>query len=75
MKQINPSILALAIIMSAIIGFFISSWFIGQEGFSAIEMNLLKVFRHGCEGALVGGICDFIAVRMVYETARQEFPK
>ena len=74
-KQINPSILALCIILSAVIGFVISSWVIGLEGGSLTEINLLKVFRHGCEGALVGGICDFIAVRMVYETARKEFPK
>jgi len=74
-KQINPSLLALVIIICSVLGFFLSSWALGINHFSPMEIGALKVFRHGCEGALVGGICDFIAVRMVYETARKEFPK
>ncbi len=34
---------------------------------------VLVVVRHGAEGALIGGICDFIAVGRVYDEAKANF--
>lgn len=34
---------------------------------------VMTVIRHASEGALVGGICDFIAVKAVYSKARTNF--
>ena len=70
----KPELIAGCIITISIIGFFIISWFLGHHTFDpTIEQGLI-VLRHGFEGALVGGICDFIAVKSVYTAAREHFP-
>lgn len=74
MKKVNPSWLASAIIILAVIGFIFITVVLAEDTVKSSYLPFLKILRHGCEGALVGGICDFIAVRMVYETARKEFP-
>ena len=33
----------------------------------------LLILHHGSEGALVGGICDIIAVQNVYRAARDNY--
>jgi hypothetical protein len=72
--NIRPVYLASTIIGSAILAFFVISWGLSHWVLEPPLPSVLKVLRHGCEGAMVGGICDFIAVRMVYDTARNKFP-
>jgi hypothetical protein len=72
--KIHPVYLASTIICVAVVGFFCISIALSLSSLSEFWVSVLKILRHGCEGAMVGGICDFIAVRMVYDTARQRFP-
>ena len=72
--KLHPVYIASGIIGVSIVGFLGLSWVLSTWALSEPWPEVLKVLRHGCEGALVGGICDFIAVRMVYDTARQKFP-
>ena len=66
-----PAKIAACIIVFAIAGLlFTSIWAKGATGGLAI---LLIALRHGFEGALVGGVCDFIAVRQVYSKAENNF--
>ena len=60
---------------SLIIGFgvvvVVLSWILGHMELTPEWVATLIIVRHGCEGALVGGICDIIAVQNVYSTARK----
>ena len=72
--RFEPVYIATSIIVCAFGGFLWSSWGIAQLNWEGSWLLALKIFHHGCEGALVGGICDFIAVHNVYDAARREFP-
>jgi hypothetical protein len=72
--KLNPVYIASTIIGISIAGFLLISWMLGHTEFTPETEKLLIVLRHGCEGALVGGICDFIAVKSVYTAAREHFP-
>ena len=48
----------------------VSGWHMYQ---SILLIKLMSVIRHGFEGAMVGCICDIIAVRNVYTKARDHF--
>lgn len=72
--NINPERIASAIIGTSILGFLGVSWSLGQYELSNQVSQGLTILRHGFEGALVGGICDFIAVKSVYSAARDHFP-
>ena len=61
------------IIATSIVGFFYLSWLLGQHILSTGMESFVHVIRHGFEGALVGGICDFFAVHMVYKAAQDKF--
>ena len=69
----NPIYIALGIILSGFFGFVGLGWVLSHLTLTPLEAGIYKVLQHGCEGALVGGICDFIAVHMVYQTARDKF--
>ena len=70
----KPELIAGCIIGISIAGFLVVSWFLGHRTFDPTIKSYLIVLRHGFEGALVGGICDFIAVKSVYTAARDHFP-
>ena len=70
----KPELIAGCIIGISIAGFLVLSWFLGHRTFDPTLKPYLIVLRHGFEGALVGGICDFIAVKSVYTAARDHFP-
>ena len=70
----KPELIAGCIIGISIVGFLVISWFLGHRTFNPTFKLYLIVIRHGFEGALVGGICDFIAVKSVYTAARDHFP-
>jgi hypothetical protein len=72
--QLNPVYLASLIIGVGVVGFVVLSWMLGHMELTPEWMATLIILRHGCEGALVGGICDIIAVQNVYSTARKHFP-
>ena len=74
MRKMNPVYLASMIIVSGALGFIVLSWVLGNIDLEDSVRTTLIILRHGCEGAFVGGICDFIAVRNVYSTARRYFP-
>ena len=70
----KPELIAGCIIGVSIAGFLVISWFLGHRTFDPTFEQVLIIIRHGFEGALVGGICDFIAVKSVYTAARDHFP-
>ena len=70
----KPELIAGCIIGISIAGFLVISWFLGHRTFDPTFKLYLIIIRHGFEGALVGGICDFIAVKSVYTAARDHFP-
>ncbi len=70
----KPELIAGCIIGISIAGFLVISWFLGHRTFDPTFEQFLVIIRHGFEGALVGGICDFIAVKSVYTAARDHFP-
>ena len=70
----NPEMIAGCIITISIAGFLVISWFLGHQTFDPTIKQGLIILRHGFEGAMVGGICDFIAVKSVYTAAREHFP-
>ena len=70
----KPELIAGCIIGISIAGFLVISWFLGHRTFDPTYEQGLIILRHGFEGALVGGICDFIAVKSVYTAARDHFP-
>lgn len=70
----NPVYLSSMIIGVGIAGFIVLSWFLGHVELTTAWTTAIIIARHGCEGALVGGICDIIAVKNVYSTARRQFP-
>ena len=72
--KLHPVYIASGIIGCSIVGFVVISWGLSNWVLQEPWPLVLKILQHGCEGAMVGGICDFIAVRMVYDTARQKFP-
>ena len=74
MKWNNPEMIAGCIIGISIAGFLVISWFLGHQTFDPTVKQGLIILRHGFEGAMVGGICDFIAVKSVYTAAREHFP-
>ena len=74
LNKMNPVYIASAIIGTGVVGFLVVSWVLGHLELTSQTENLLIVLRHGFEGALVGGICDFIAVKSVYTAARDHFP-
>ena len=60
-------LMSLALVVFALTGFFL------DHSFSPWVTFALKILHHGSEGALVGGVCDIIAVRNVYEKAEGQF--
>ena len=70
----KPELIAGCIIGISMAGFLVISWFLGQRTFDPNIEHGLIILRHGFEGAMVGGICDFIAVKSVYTAAREHFP-
>ena len=71
---LKPEVIASFIVGISIAGFLILSWLLGHQTFDPTTEQLLIVLRHGFEGAMVGGICDFIAVKSVYTAAKEHFP-
>ena len=70
----KPEVIASCIIGISILGFLALSWVLGHQTLEPTTKQLLIVLRHGFEGAMVGGICDFIAVKSVYTAAKEHFP-
>ena len=67
----RPARLALTLLVASGLGVLgLSLWGPREGGLAAL---LTLVLRHGFEGALVGGICDFIAIRQVYRKAEENF--
>lgn len=69
----SSNAVASLIIATSVVGFLYLSWLLGQHTLSTDMEMVAYVFRHGFEGALVGGICDFFAVHMVYKAAQDKF--
>ena len=68
----KPAKIAYIIMFFAIIVFVSST--IGLHMVSiAWQKWLLLILHHGSEGALVGGICDIIAVQNVYRAAKDNY--
>ena len=68
----KPAKIAYIIMFFAIIVFISST--IGLQMVSvAWQKWVLLILHHGSEGALVGGICDIIAVQNVYRAARDNY--
>ena len=61
------------ILMGLALIVFLGTSCVLNYSFSPWVAVLIKVLHHGSEGALVGGICDIIAVRNVYEKAEAQF--
>ena len=67
-----PAKLAWVLLICAALGFIVLSLVIGLNP-EYPYLKVLSVLRHGFEGALVGCICDIIAVKNVYSKARENF--
>ena len=72
LQTTRPAQLAWVLLGLSVIGFLAIS------GVMALtpdhpQLTLLTILRHGFEGAMVGCICDIIAVRNVYTKARDHF--
>ena len=70
--RIAPDTLAALIIAGGVVGFTGSGVALNHQ-LNEHWQFLLTVFQHGCEGALVGGICDIFAVSQVYARAHDNY--
>jgi hypothetical protein len=70
LPQTRPARIALGAMLGACAGFLSTGWIGHGEGIGAL---LLGILHHGFEGAVVGGVCDIIAVKKVYEKAQERF--
>ena len=70
----NPVYLSSAIIGLGVVGFVVLSWVLGHFELTPEWVAVIIIVRHGFEGAMVGGVCDIMAVQNVYSTARRHFP-
>lgn len=67
-----PAKLAYGFMALAVLGFLgVEYWVLLNPNSSYLWFFILT--RHGFEGALVGGVCDVIAVRNVYTKAKENF--
>ena len=70
----KPELIAGCIIVCQYCRFFGHQLVSRTSTFDPTIKQGLIILRHGFEGAMVGGICDFIAVKSVYTAAREHFP-
>ena len=67
----KPAKIAYALLFLSFVLFALTLYL--QRGVGAEFMLLLTILEHGLEGAIIGGICDIIAIRQVYRKAEQEY--
>ena len=72
MSMTKPAKLAYFLMGIALL-LFVATGYLQGSALPAWATILLKIVHHGSEGALVGGVCDIIAVRNVYEKSKAQF--
>ncbi|MEC7986406.1 MAG: hypothetical protein VX278_14670 [Myxococcota bacterium] len=67
----KPAKIAYALLGVSCLSFGLILYF--QQGESGWLLLVLTMLEHGFEGAMIGGICDVIAIRQVYRKAEQQY--
>ena len=65
----RPAKIALGIFTVSFIGFLLACLLPAPQNLKWLAF----IIEHACEGAMVGCICDFIAVKQVYTKAEEKY--